>query len=102
MGRLRVGILISGRGSNMQALIAACAEASAPAEIVLVLSNDPAAAGLGHAAAAGIPTRAIPHRDFADRAAFDAALDTALRDAVLTHPTMAEGLAGLFASVPRG
>jgi phosphoribosylglycinamide formyltransferase-1 len=81
VGRLRVGILISGRGSNMRALIAACAEANAPAEIVLVLSNDPKAAGLAHAAAAGIPTRAIPHRDFADRAAFDAALDKALREA---------------------
>ena len=81
MGRLKVGILISGRGSNMQALIEACAKPGAPAEIVVVLSNDPAAAGLARAAAAGIPTRAIPHRDFADRAGFDRALDRALRDA---------------------
>jgi phosphoribosylglycinamide formyltransferase-1 len=65
----------------MQALIEACAQPDAPAQIVLVLSNDPDAAGLARAAAAGIPAQAIPHRDFADRAGFDAALDKALREA---------------------
>ncbi len=65
----------------MQALIDACAPPDAPAQIVLVLSNDTAAPGLANATSAGIPARAIPHRDFADRAGCDAALDTALREA---------------------
>jgi phosphoribosylglycinamide formyltransferase-1 len=81
VGRLKVGILISGRGSNMQALIDACRAADAPAEIVLVLSNDPAAGGLARAAAAGIPTAVVNHRGFADRASFDAAIDRGLRTA---------------------
>ncbi len=65
----------------MQALIEACADLNFPAEIVLVLSNDPAAAGLARAAKAGIATRALPHPDYPDRAAFDAALDRELRAA---------------------
>lgn len=65
----------------MQALIEACADPGFPAEIALVLSNDPAAAGLARAAGAGIATRALPHRDYPDRAAFDAALDRELRAA---------------------
>ena len=74
MGRLRVGILISGRGSNMQALIAACRDPDYPAEIALVLSNDATAEGLVYAGAAGIKTKVVPHRAFPDRAAFDAAI----------------------------
>lgn len=81
MARLRVGVLISGRGSNLQALIDACAEPSFPAEIVLVVSNEAAAQGLARARAAGIPTRVVPHRDYPDRARFDAALDAVLREA---------------------
>ncbi|WP_119459568.1 phosphoribosylglycinamide formyltransferase [Rhodospirillaceae bacterium SYSU D60014] len=81
MARLKIAVLISGRGSNLQALIGACSAADAPAEIVLVLSNEPAAAGLQRAAAAGLPTRVVPHREFTDRAAFDAALDRHLREA---------------------
>lgn len=81
MGRLKVGILISGRGSNMQALIEACRAADSPAEIVLVLSNDAAAGGLAHAGRAGIPTKVVPHRGFRDRASFDAAIDRELEAA---------------------
>ncbi len=81
MARLRTGVLISGRGSNLQALIDACAARNFPAEIVLVISNRADAQGLERAARARIPTRIIAHRDFADRDAFDAALDRALRDA---------------------
>jgi len=81
MGRLRIAVLISGRGSNLQALIEACRDPGVPAEIVLVVSNRPDAAGLGRAAAAGIATRTIDHRSFADRAGFDAALDRCLREA---------------------
>ncbi|GIK99321.1 MAG: phosphoribosylglycinamide formyltransferase [Alphaproteobacteria bacterium] len=81
MGRLKVGILISGRGSNMQALIRSCSAPGAPAEIVLVLSNNADAAGLGYAAQAGIPTKVVPHRAFPDRASFDRAMDRELRSA---------------------
>ncbi|MCK6451100.1 MAG: phosphoribosylglycinamide formyltransferase [Alphaproteobacteria bacterium] len=79
--RRRVGVLISGRGSNMKALVEAARGRDFPAEIALVLSNRADAAGLGVAAAAGIATRVVRHRDFPDRAAFDAALDACLRGA---------------------
>lgn len=81
MARLKVAVLISGRGSNLQALIDACADPRFPAEIVLVLSNEPDVEGLERARRAGIPIRVISHRAFPDRAAFDGALDQALRDA---------------------
>jgi phosphoribosylglycinamide formyltransferase 1 len=79
--RLKVAVLISGRGSNLAALIESCAAADGPAEIALVLADRPDAAGLAHAARAGIAHRVIPHRAFAQRADFDAALDRALADA---------------------
>jgi phosphoribosylglycinamide formyltransferase-1 len=80
--RLRTGILISGRGSNMQALIEACRAPRFPAEIALVLSNEPTAAGLARATEAGIATRVLDHRGFAkDRAAFERALTAALEEA---------------------
>ena len=74
----RVAILISGRGSNMVSLIEAARAPDYPAEIVLVLSNRPDAAGLDRARAAGIPARAIDHKAFPDRAGFDAALQAEL------------------------
>lgn len=77
----RVAILISGRGSNMVSLIEAARAPDYPAEIVLVLSNRPDAAGLDRARAAGIPARAIDHKAFPDRAAFDAALQAELEGA---------------------
>ncbi len=78
----RTAILIYGRGSNMEALIAAARHPAFPVEIVLVLSNRPQAAGLALAAAAGIPAAAIDHRPFAgDRAAHEVAIDAALRAA---------------------
>jgi phosphoribosylglycinamide formyltransferase-1 len=76
MPRLKVGVLISGRGSNLQALIDAAADPAYPAEIVLVISNRPEAAGLDRAARAGIVHRAIAHPS---RQAFAAAADAALR-----------------------
>ncbi len=78
MTRKRVGVLISGRGSNLQALIEAAQAADYPAKIVLVISNVPGAAGLARAEAAHIPTLTIDHRDFASREAFDATLNQAL------------------------
>jgi len=77
----RTAILISGRGSNMRALVEAARAADFPAEIVLVISNRPAAAGLEFARAAGIATLVIDHKVYADRAAFDRALDAGLRQA---------------------
>lgn len=81
MTRKRVGVLISGRGSNLQALIDATQDSGYPAEIVLVMSNVPGAQGLARAEAAGIPMLTISHKDFASREAFDAALTRALEDA---------------------
>lgn len=72
--KLRVVALISGRGSNLQAIIDAAAEGEVNAQICAVISNRPAAAGLERAAAAGIATAAVDHRAFADRVSFDAAL----------------------------
>ena len=79
--KLKLGVLISGRGSNLQALIDAAADPSYPAEIALVISNKPDAAGLQRAEAAGIATQVIPHKNFPDRESFDAALDAALQAA---------------------
>ena len=81
MSRLKVGVLISGRGSNLQALIAACAAPDFPAEIVLVVSNKPDALGLDHARAASIDTAVIAHGDFPDRESFDREIDKYLKSA---------------------
>ncbi|GAB3128158.1 phosphoribosylglycinamide formyltransferase [Novispirillum itersonii] len=79
--KLRVGVLASGRGSNLQALIDACADPSFPVEIVHVLSNSAGAYALERAEQAGIPTSLIRHKDYPSREAFDAAVDARLRDA---------------------
>jgi phosphoribosylglycinamide formyltransferase 1 len=79
--RKRVGVLISGRGSNLQSLIDACHAPGFPAEIVTVISNRPEAPGLQRARDAGIAALTIDHKTYASRAAFDADLDKALRDA---------------------
>jgi phosphoribosylglycinamide formyltransferase-1 len=76
VARLRVGVLISGRGSNLQALLDAMADPAYPAEVALVISNRSGAAGLQRAEAAGIPREVIAE---ADRAAFAVAADLALR-----------------------
>jgi phosphoribosylglycinamide formyltransferase-1 len=81
MERLKTGVLISGSGTNLQALIDAAKAPDYPAEITLVISNKPDAMGLERAEKAGIPTRIIRHTDYNGREAFDAALDEALRAA---------------------
>lgn len=81
MARLKVGVLISGRGSNLQALIDAAAAPNYPAEIVTVISNRPDAYGLARAGQAGLPATVIDHHDFGDRAGFDAALTRSLEEA---------------------
>jgi phosphoribosylglycinamide formyltransferase-1 len=78
---LKVGVLISGRGSNLQALLDDCARSEALARIDLVISNNRDAPGLARATAAGVATATIDHRAFADRASFDDALDRALGEA---------------------
>ena len=79
--RKRVGVLISGRGSNLQALIDASKDPGYPAELALVVSNVPDVQGLVRAEAAGIPTRVINHKDFATRQDFEDVLDEALAGA---------------------
>jgi phosphoribosylglycinamide formyltransferase-1 len=79
MSRKRVAVLISGRGSNMTALIEAAKDLTYPAEIVLVLSNIPDAGGLQIAKASSIETVVIDHKQFGkDRPAFEAAMQSAL------------------------
>ncbi|MSO88898.1 MAG: phosphoribosylglycinamide formyltransferase [Rhodospirillaceae bacterium] len=80
MARLKVAVLISGRGSNLQALIDACAGSDFPATIVKVISNRPGVEGLNRAQSAAIPTQVVDHRDRPDRAAFDSALHAALAE----------------------
>lgn len=76
--RVRTAVLISGGGSNMRALVEASRAADYPADIVLVVSNEPQAGGLVFAREQGIAVDVIDHRDFTDRDAFDKALDGAL------------------------
>jgi len=78
MARLKLGVLISGRGSNMAALLRATAEPGFPAEIVLVIANRADAGGLETAQAAGIATAVIDHQAFSGREPFEAAMDIAL------------------------
>ncbi len=78
MTRKRVAVLVSGRGSNMAALIDAAAEPDYPAEIVGVVSNRPGAGALAIASRAGIATAVVDHKAFAGREAFDDALHEAL------------------------
>ena len=74
--RRRVAVLISGRGSNMAALLEAAADPAYPAEIALVLSNRADAAGLAHAASRGVATAVVESRAFkGDRAGFEAAME---------------------------
>ena len=78
MAKRRVAVLISGRGSNLQALIDRSVQPAAAAQVELVMSNRPEAPGLARAHAAGIATLTIDHRRFPDREAFEAELDRAL------------------------
>jgi phosphoribosylglycinamide formyltransferase-1 len=78
MAKLKIGILISGRGSNMQALVDACADPAYPAEASLVIANVPGAGGLVRAVAAGVATLVVDHRAYPDRGAFEDAVHAAL------------------------
>jgi len=76
--RVKIGVLISGRGSNLQSLIDAAQDPAFPAEIALVISNIPGVEGLKRAERAGIPTRVIDHKTFAGKAPFEDALHAEL------------------------
>ncbi|MBC7160583.1 MAG: phosphoribosylglycinamide formyltransferase [Immundisolibacter sp.] len=75
---LRLAVLISGRGSNLKAILEAIGAGRLAAQVVLVISNRPGAAGLDIAAAAAVPTAVIDHRQYPDRPAFEQALGSAL------------------------
>jgi phosphoribosylglycinamide formyltransferase-1 len=81
MEKLRLGVLISGRGSNLSALIKATRDTAYPAEIKLVISNVPTALGLDLAKEANLSVAVIDHRDFDSRTTFEAALTAALQAA---------------------
>ena len=78
---MKLAVLVSGRGSNLQALIDACRDEDYPAEIVLVLSNKADAYGLERAKEAGIPTAVLSHKDFDDRESFDEAMSEKIAEA---------------------
>jgi phosphoribosylglycinamide formyltransferase 1 len=107
--RARVGVLISGRGSNMAALIEAARRDDCPYEVVLVVSNVADAPGLDYAAVNGIPTFTLSHTGL-KRAEFDRMVDGALRDARvdfvalagymrLLSPAMVERWAGRMVNI---
>ncbi|MFO0757272.1 MAG: phosphoribosylglycinamide formyltransferase [Byssovorax sp.] len=86
---MNLGVLISGRGSNLGAILDAIAAGKLDADVRLVVSNKAGAGGLDRAKAAGVPTRVISHRDYPDRESFDAALVAALREAGVTWVVLA-------------
>lgn len=78
--KLELAVLISGNGSNLQAIIDACSHASFPARIAVVASNNPDAYGLERAKNAGIPAITVSHKDYDSRAGFEEALHAALSE----------------------
>ena len=86
---LSLGVLVSGTGSNLQAVLDAIASGSLNACVRVVISNRPNVQALERARAAGIPALTIPHKDFATREAFDSALVSALREAEVSWVVLA-------------
>jgi len=80
MSKLRLGVMISGTGTNLQALIDACETADYPAEIVVVISNRPGVMGLERAGKADIPAICIDHKEYDEREVFEDAIHDALSD----------------------
>jgi phosphoribosylglycinamide formyltransferase-1 len=81
MAKLAIGVLVSGSGTNLQAILDAVLAGTLDADVRIVISNQPAARALDRARAAGVPTAVISHREFPDREAFDAKIVAALKDA---------------------
>jgi phosphoribosylglycinamide formyltransferase-1 len=105
MPKARIAVLISGRGSNLQALIDAASDPDYPGEIVLVISNRPKAQGLERASKAGIAQETIDHKDFESREDFEAAVNDALKIAKVEYVCLAGFMRRLtdgFASDWRG
>lgn len=92
MAKLRLAVMISGSGTNLQALIDACSEPDYPAEIKVVISNRPAAKGLDRARSAGIKAIAIDHKEFENRETFEDAIHECLKE----HDTQLVCLAGFM------
>jgi len=86
---LRLAVLISGNGSNLQAIIDAIENGNLDAEICLVVSNNPDAHGLVRAARHGLPTRVVENSAYRDRAEFDAALQACLEPLALDYILLA-------------
>jgi phosphoribosylglycinamide formyltransferase-1 len=80
-GKLKLGVLVSGGGTNLQAIIDSCRDHRIDAEIALVVSNNPQAGALDRCRQANVPTRVIDNREFTDRESFDAAIVAALKEA---------------------
>lgn len=89
MAKLKLGVLVSGSGTNLQAILDAVGRGALDADVRIVISNQPAARALDRARASGVGTLVVSHRDFPDRPAFDARLVAALREAEVTHVVLA-------------
>lgn len=89
MTKASIAVLISGRGSNLKALLDACADDDFPATVSLVVSNRPKAAGLDYARDHGVTQAVIDHKDFESREEFDSALDERLRAANVDYVCLA-------------
>lgn len=81
MSELRLGVLVSGSGTNLQALLDACARESFPAQVACVVCNVPGARAIERAEAAGVPCVVVDHQEFESREAFDTRLVEVLREA---------------------
>ena len=89
MAKVKLGVLVSGSGTNLQAILDSTRSGTLDAEVALVISNQPGVRALERAKEAGVAARVISHRDFADRAAFDAELVTTLQKVGVTHVVLA-------------
>lgn len=86
---MKLGILVSGSGTNLQAILDAVGGGTLAAEVSLVISNQSGVKAIDRAKSAGVPVQVISHRDYPDRSAFDTALVTALRSAGVTCVVLA-------------
>ena len=98
MAKVKLGVLVSGSGTNLQAILDATRAGTLDAEVGVVISNQPNVRALERAKAAGVPTRVVSHRDFADRAAFDAEIVAALQKAEVHYVVLAGFMRVLTAS----
>ena len=89
MKKVRLGVLVSGSGTNLQAILDAAESGAIDAEVAVVISNQPEARALERARAAGVPTQVISHRDFPDRATFDGRVVAALCEADAAYVVLA-------------